>query len=310
MVLGKYPLLPKLPGTPGNEFVAEVMAVGTYIKDLDIGQRVVPFYPGLGSWRSHMVVKREEVFAIPNKMDLVAAATVTINPCTAYRMLNDFVKMRVGDVVIQNAANGSVGRMVHQMCKMWGLKSVGVIRDRPNVVLLKEELKRLGATEIYTEEEIACPDIFTKCITKPILALNCVGGRSAEVISQHLSVNGVMVTYGGMSRQPFMVSPEGLIFQQQKFLSFWIAHWNRKFSRAPRLRKAMLDDVIGIVNNQNFMQPKTQLIPLEKYKKFSDAFSLDVSTGVKFILDMSAIHQENENENEEANQEDFKFKTN
>lgn len=297
-------MLPKLPGTPGNEFVAEVMAVGNQIKDLNVGQRVVPFQPGLGSWRSHIIVRREQIFPIPKHMSLVAAATLTINPCTAYRMLLDYVRMRVGDVVIQNAANGSVGRMVHQMCKMWGLKSVGVIRDRPDVVILKEELKRLGATEVYTEEEIADPDIFSKCITKPILALNCVGGKSAELISQHLNYNGIMITYGGMSRQPFHVSPEALIFKQQKMLSFWMAHWDRVNHRAPKLRKAMLNDVIRIVSNQNFVQPKTELVPLEKYKKFSDAFSLDVSTGTKFLLDMSSLHDENDTTNTDTNQDD------
>lgn len=34
------------------------------------------------------------------------------------------------------------------------------------------------------------------------LALNCVGGRSAMVLSTCLSKKGVMVTYGGMSKKP------------------------------------------------------------------------------------------------------------
>lgn len=273
------------------------MAVGSAHMGLDVGQRVVPFLPGLGSWRSHMVVQSDQIFPVPDKMDLVAASTLTTNPCAAYRMLNDFVSLRVGDVVIQNAANGSVGRMVHQMCRFSGIKSVGIVRDRPNVGILKQELKRLGATEVYTEEEISNPDIFKECITKPILALNCVGGKSAEMIGQHLNYNGVMVTYGGMSRQPFTVPPENLIFKQQRYVSFWMAHWNKLHSRAPKLRTSMLNDVINIVCSQKFVQPKTQLVPITKYKKFSDAFSLDVSTGTKFILDMSSVHEKTSENN-------------
>lgn len=62
---------------------------------------------------------------------------LNVNPCTAYRMLKDFVPLKPGDTVIQNGGNSAVGQMVIQLCKLWNYKSVNVVRDRPNIQELK-----------------------------------------------------------------------------------------------------------------------------------------------------------------------------
>lgn len=62
---------------------------------------------------------------------------MNVNPCTAYRMLKDFVPLQPGDTVIQNGGNSAVGQLVIQLCKIWNYKSVSVVRDRPNIQELK-----------------------------------------------------------------------------------------------------------------------------------------------------------------------------
>lgn len=52
---------------------------------------------------------------IPCDADLVTAATIAVNPGTAYRMLKDFVHVGSGDTVIQNGANSAVGQAVIQV---------------------------------------------------------------------------------------------------------------------------------------------------------------------------------------------------
>jgi mitochondrial enoyl-[acyl-carrier protein] reductase / trans-2-enoyl-CoA reductase len=84
----------------------------------------------------------------------VEAATMSVNPCTAYRMLKDFVPLKSGDVVIQNGANSAVGQCVIQMCRAEGIKSVNIVRNRPDVDQLKRELQDLGADFVLTEEEL------------------------------------------------------------------------------------------------------------------------------------------------------------
>lgn len=117
---------------------------------------------------------------VPKNLGLVEAATLTVNPCTAYRMLRDFIPLKPGDTVIQNGANSACGQNVIQICRSWGVRTVNVVRSRPDIEKLKSYLMDLGATHVLTEEEVRSADIFKAGkVDKPKLALNCVGGKSA-----------------------------------------------------------------------------------------------------------------------------------
>lgn len=62
---------------------------------------------------------------------------------------------------------------------------------RPNLDELEKELKDLGATHVVTDEELGTLDT-RKLIkswvgdNKPLLGLNCVGGKSATEMARYL----------------------------------------------------------------------------------------------------------------------------
>ena len=50
-------------------------------------------------------------------------------------MLIDFIKLKPGDVVIQNGANSAVGQAVMQIARTMDVKTVNVVRDREDIDL-------------------------------------------------------------------------------------------------------------------------------------------------------------------------------
>jgi len=52
-IQGVYPKKPTLPGTPGNEGVGRVLAIGSSVTSLKEGDLVIPNETNLGTWRSH-----------------------------------------------------------------------------------------------------------------------------------------------------------------------------------------------------------------------------------------------------------------
>ena len=56
----------------------------------------------IGCWSEMNVLKRADLLKIPRKEGITvpAAATLSVNPCTAYRMLCDFDTMKPGTVYI------------------------------------------------------------------------------------------------------------------------------------------------------------------------------------------------------------------
>uniref|UniRef100_A0A8C7VIJ2 Enoyl-[acyl-carrier-protein] reductase, mitochondrial n=1 Tax=Oncorhynchus mykiss TaxID=8022 RepID=A0A8C7VIJ2_ONCMY len=105
-----------------------------------VGYRV--FKPG--TWRTAAVIAKDDVISLPNDIPLFSAATLGVNPCTAFRMLSDFEELKPGDTVIQNAAN----RCVDQ------IQTINVVRDRPDLTQLIDRLKAMGASHVIKEETL------------------------------------------------------------------------------------------------------------------------------------------------------------
>ncbi|KAF2225617.1 hypothetical protein BDZ85DRAFT_257804 [Elsinoe ampelina] len=222
----------------GNEGVAEVISVGGSVKDLKKGDWVVMKAPGFGTWRTHAQTTRDKFLPIRNTDNITAlqAGTVSVNPCTAYRMLKDFSSLKEGEWFIQNGANSGVGRAAIQLGKEWGYKSINVVRKREQGhEELVNDLKALGADIVVTDEEVADKGFpqrvkeWTNGGREPVrLGLNCVGGKLVNNMAKVLSPYAHMVTYGGMSKQPVTLPTAMLIFKNISFDGFWVSKWSEE----------------------------------------------------------------------------------
>lgn len=122
-----------------------------------------------------------------------------------------------------------------QLGRLWGIKSLNVIRDRPDAAAtqkMKDELMELGATQVITESELLDRSIkdrvkeWTSGGREAIkVGLNCVGGKPTSAMVKLLGQGGHLVTYGGMARAPLDLPTGLLIFKDLKFSGFWVSRW-------------------------------------------------------------------------------------
>ncbi|KAI1618691.1 mitochondrial trans-2-enoyl-CoA reductase [Exophiala viscosa] len=280
-IQGVYPSKPEMntalgtseaAAVAGNEGVAEVVSTGSGVKTLSKGDWVIMKYTGQGTWRTHMAVDESKLLKIDNKDGLtpLQVGTVSVNPCTAYRMLLDSATWKfMGDEwFIQNGANSGVGRAAIQLGKEWGFKSINVIRGRENKEeeqKLKQDLLDIGATKVITEEELMSREIrdqikeWTHGGREQIkVGLNCVGGKPATALAKFLSPGATMVTYGAMSKQPLALPASLLIFKDISFTGFWVSKWS---DRHPDQKKQTVDDVLRLTREKKFKD-----IPVQECK--------------------------------------------
>lgn len=285
MIQGTYAILPDLPAVGGNEGVAQVLEVGSQVKSLKAGDWVIPKDAGLGTWRTEAVLPEKDVIQLPNNIPLLSAATLGVNPCTAFRMLSDFEDLKPGDSVIQNAANSGVGQAVIQIAAARGIKTINVLRDRPEFSELSDRLKEIGASHVIKEEALRRPEIkeLFKICPKPKLALNGVGGKSATELLRHLKIGGSMVTYGGMSKQPVTVPVSALIFKDVKIRGFWVTQWKRDNSHDEMAFRLMLDELCDLIQQGKLTAPSCTELDLLDYRKALDA-AMQPFTSRKQIL--------------------------
>uniref|UniRef100_A0A914Z106 Enoyl-[acyl-carrier-protein] reductase, mitochondrial n=1 Tax=Panagrolaimus superbus TaxID=310955 RepID=A0A914Z106_9BILA len=283
-IQGVYPVKPKLPAIGGNEGFGIVEEIGSNVSSLNVGDHVIPAASGFGTWRSEAISNENNFYKIDKRIPMKYAATLQVNPCTAYRMLKDFVELKEGDTVVQNGANSAVGRCVIQIAKILGYETINVVRKRENIDELKSELESIGATKVYTEEEF----LKNSRSIKSRLALNCVGGRNSLGIASTLQQNGIMVTYGGMSKQPVQGATGPFIFKDIIFRGFWMSSWYEKSAKNQELkgkRDEMYSEIADWIVLKKLVKPKVVLRQPEEYKEaLKDAME---TAGIKqlFVFD-------------------------
>ena len=253
-VEGTYrgPHLPMPPSAvPGHEGVGRVVRVGPWRgpEGLHVGDLVVPYRPGEGTWRSLGVHDTAHLFRVPPELGetdggLDFAATLTVNPMTALILLGEAIP---GEVVLQTCANSAVGQAVVQIARAQGKRTFNIVRDRGSDeanAAVAEHLASLGADVVMTDKQIlkarrsAIDQIVGLCAQGTAsLALNGTGGVQAT-LAAHLLVKAQervpargpmkcprLVTYGGMSREPVSLGAGLFIFSNLEAGGFWLSRW-------------------------------------------------------------------------------------
>jgi len=228
---GKYPVRPGLPATPGFEGAGVVVDLGSDVTGMTAGALVILPH-NLGTWREAVAVKASELVAVPPEIEPVHAAMLKINSMTAWRLLHDYVDLKSGDWLIQNAANSAAGRAVIQIANDLGYKTVNIVRRAE----LIDELRSEGGDVVFVDGENLREEVKNAMSGAPVrLGLNAVGGESALRLANCLAPGSTMVTLGAMSLQPLKIPNGLLIFKDLRFRGIWINKWYDNAAMAERM---------------------------------------------------------------------------
>ena len=171
---GKYPGRREVPAVPGFEGAGVIVELSAGVKGLTNGALVILPH-NIGTWREALAVKEVELVAVPEGIEPVHAAMLKINPMTAWRLLQDYVDLKKGDWLIQNAANSAAGRAVIQIARELGYKTVNVVR-RDELI---DELRAEGGDAVIVDGENLRHEVKDATSNAPIhLGLNAELSRS------------------------------------------------------------------------------------------------------------------------------------
>jgi NADPH:quinone reductase-like Zn-dependent oxidoreductase len=256
LATGLYAVQPKLPSVVGNEGAGKVLAVGDGVQDVKEGDRVVVPH-GVFSWAEKVLAPAEEAIVLPREIDPQQAAMLSINPPAAALLLEEFVSLKPGDWIVQNAANSGVGRAVIAFAKQKGVRTINIVR-RPELI---HELKEIGADGALVR-----------------LALDGVGSDTTQTLLDIVGWEAKIVCYAAPTREPIKINPLGLVFKHASIHPFFM-YYPEYLPRIPELIRA----AAALVASHQLRVPIAAVYPA---RRFEQALA-HARAGGKVLLDFT-----------------------
>ena len=292
MVRGRYGYQPGLPASPGAEGVGIILETGTNVTAVHAGDRVIC----IGTWnlwRERSICKASHVVPVPMAITDEAAATSYQNPLTAWALTQSVQQLRAGQWVLQTAAASSVGRLVLQLSKIYGFRTINVIYRRAQAKIIED---------LAGEEVVCTEDQDLRSRLQEITggngieyAIDCVGGEVGGEIVRNLAPTGMLVQFGALSshRQTdpakYMMpvfSPK-LIYSAATVRGWWIPRWLE--TQPIESVRNILSDLLTMIAEAHLTLPQTTSVPLENFQQAIAMADGGSSEGKKVLLQLSEI---------------------
>ncbi len=151
IIQNKYQFKPELPFSPGGEVSGKIIAIGSEVKHLKVGQDVFALC-SWGGFAEEVAVAANRVFPMIPGIDYVTSASVMYNYGTSYHALKDRAKLQKGETLLVLGAAGGVGLAAVELGKLMGATVIAAASTDEKLVVCKEK----GAEYLvnYTKENL------------------------------------------------------------------------------------------------------------------------------------------------------------
>lgn len=216
-IRGTYGFKPELPARAGTEAVGIVDALGEGVDQLTVGQRVVTGGT-FGVWAEFFIARAASLVPIDDSAPDEVAAQLVSMPFSTLALL-DWLDLKPGDWIVQNAANGAVGRLLAQLAPTRGINVVGLVRRDAGVT----ELAAQGIERIVSTENEGWHDRVSEITggADIIAGIDSVGGDASDIVLSQLGNDATLVSFGAMSEPAMSLSSGSLIFNNITVKGFW-----------------------------------------------------------------------------------------
>lgn len=272
---GSYGTKPPLPAIGGSEAAGVVDAVGEGVTNVKVGDRVAGF--ALGTWCEYFVSYAAGLVPLPSVISDDVGCQLQAMPISAMALL-DAYGVEAPDYIVQNAANGAVGKTLAKIALARGKNVLNLVRSDSAVA----ELEKHGIPGAISTAHADWRDQVRARVGEGKIraAIDSVGGKASAQICSLLSTGGKLVSFGSMSGEPMELESGPFIFKQVTLEGFWLAKQN---ALPPEKSRAFVAELVKLVAQGTLELPVAGVFPLDQAREAAVA-SAGASRGGKVLL--------------------------
>lgn len=228
---GSSAVYPLPAGREGSGTV--VAAGGGLLARRLLGKQVAVAALG-GAWADFNVVRAVQCLPLKAGLHLEEGAMALVNPVTAVALL-DYARTRGHRAVVNTAAAGQFGRMVHRLFEANGIPVIHIVRREAQAALLAG----LGARDVLISTS---PDFNAALKEKArarnaSLFLDALGGQMTGQLVEAAPAGSTIMLYGMLAGEPASLNQWRLMNERVRVEGFFLGTW---FQHTPLLKALRL----------------------------------------------------------------------
>ena len=192
---GLYPL--ELPSGIGLEAAGKVEAIGSDVKEINVGDNVAYASAPVGAYSQQRIIPEKIAVKIPEGISHKIAATVMTKGLTTYYLLCKTYKLKANETILFHAAAGGVGQIFTQWAKSIGCTVIGTVGNDEKI----DTAKTNGCDYVinYSTKNFA-KEVMEITKGKGVSAVfDGVGKKTFEGSVESLKPRGMMISFGNAS---------------------------------------------------------------------------------------------------------------
>ncbi|PFJ14253.1 quinone oxidoreductase [Bacillus cereus] len=270
------------PFIPGIDAAGIVEHVGSHVKNIHPGQRVIAF-PQNGSYAEYVVANENLTFVLPDEVDFQTAAACPIVSFTSYNLLVTAARIQQGESVLIHAAAGGIGTTAIQLAKLLGARIV--------IGTIGSEAKRKIALDAGADYVICHQDEdFVEKVNELTngegvhVILDSISGTVSERSLNCLAYYGRLVHFGNASGEIGNFRTKDLHASCRSILGFSFSTTRKK---RPESLQETANQVFRYLRDGSLQIKATKSFPLQDAGKAHEWVESRQSTG-KVILNVQS----------------------
>lgn len=245
IAMGQYPGSSQVFG---YECAGNVVALGTGVHHLHLGQRVMVMGPG--SFASHVTVPAAHVIPVPESLSNNEAASIPSAFLTAHYALCHLGRIAAGDRILIHAAAGGVGLAAVQLAQLAGAE----IFATAGSPCKREYLKKLGVAHVMDSRSLDfAADI-----------MRATGGHGVDIVLNSLAGEFLAKTFSAIAENGRFLEigmtgiwDQARVSQLNRNISYYPINLAATFHEDPQLIARLLAELM-----KDFAEGRLKPLPL------------------------------------------------